>query len=323
MRARRSSVLGVFLSVCAAISVATPVEAQLGGLMRKGKEALKEPVKDPRTSEAASTSTSNPFADPAIVFITQDQLGRFQKGLQHEVTQRNALRKQLASLQTREQYQACSQGAVTSPELMKLIQDFADSSANLPADQMVKRQQQMYTEMAAMVEKKCGIDPQKVESSRFARLKQIEAEASDIAMPVGYKAPPQARLERETVDWAAMWNDSAARTPIALNVHAPKSPMFGEAPAAAARAQAPTAHPFARAYAMLKERVPVFCQRLSEKKPLTPTTITVGTEKVSVVKIPGSGQDYVFRQDEADALTQGCAGVMALMNAIFDDVQKQ
>ncbi len=321
MRARRLSALGVFLGVCAAISVATPVEAQFGGLMRKGKEALKEPVKDPRTSEAASTSTSNPFADPAIVFITQDQLGRFQKGLQHEVTQRNALRKQLASLQTREQYQACTQGAAMSPETMKLIQDFADSSANLPADQMIKRQQQMFTEMAAMVEKKCGIDPQKVESSRAERLRQIEAEASDIAMPPGYKAPPQARLERETVDWAAMWNDSAARTPIALNVHAPKSPLFGEAPAA--RAQTVNARPFARAYGMLKERVPVFCGKLAEKAPLTPTTITVGTEKMSVVKIRGSGQDYVFRQDEADALTQGCSGVMALMNAIFDDVQKQ
>jgi len=323
MRARRLSALGVFLGVCAAISVATPVEAQLGGLMRKGKEALKEPVKDPRTSQAAPTSTSNPFADPAIVFITQDQLGRFQKGLQHEVTQRNTLRKQLASLPSREQYQSCSQGVAMSPEVMKLVQDWAEASANLPVDQMMKRQQQMSEDMAAMVQKKCGLDPQKVESSRFERLRQIEAEASDIAMPPGYKAPPQARLERETVDWAAMWNDSAARTPIALNVRAPKSPLFGGAPAAAARAQTVTARPFARAYAMLKERVPVFCGKLAEKAPLTPTTITVGTEKMSVVKIRGSGQDYVFRQDEADALTQGCSGVMALMNAIFDDVQKQ
>ena len=323
MRARRLSALGVFLGVCAAISVTNPAEAQLGGLMRKAKEAATEKTaeKDPRAPEATG-SGRNPFADPAIVFITQDQLGRFQKGLQHEVTQRNALRKQLASLQTREQYQACTQGAAMSPETMKLIQDFADSSANLPADQMIKRQQQMFTEMAAMVEKKCGIDPQKVESSRFERLRQIEAEASDIAMPPGYKAPPQARLEREPVDWAAMWNDSPARTPVAMKVRDSRSPYFGEAPAAA-RAQVVTVHLFARAYAMLKERVPVFCQKLSAKATLTPTTITVGNEKMSVVRIPGSGQDYVYRQDEADALTQGCSGVMALMNAIFDDVQKK
>jgi hypothetical protein len=74
---------------------------------------------------------------------------------------------------------------------------------------------------------------------------------------------------------------------------------------------------------MLKERAPVFCGKLAEKAPLTPVTITVGTEKMSVVKIPGSGQDYVFRQDEVEALTKGCTGVMALMNQIFDDAQKQ
>jgi hypothetical protein len=271
------SALGVFLGVCAAISMAAPVHAQLGGLMRKAKEAAEKKTaeKDPRAPEASST-TRNPFADPAIVFITQDQLGRFQKGLQHEVTERNAFRKQLAAVQTREQYQACSQGAMTSADTMKLIQDFADSSANLPADQMMKRQQQMYAEMGAMVEKKCGVDPQKIESSKVERLRQIEAEASDFAMPPGYKAPPQ-EAGQET-----------------------------------------TARAFARAYGMLKERVPVFCGKLSEKAPLTPTTITVGTEKMSVVKIPGSGQDYVFRQDEATALTAGCGGVMALMNQVFD-----
>ncbi len=280
MGARRLSALGVCFGVCAALSVASPVEAQLGGLMRKAKEAAKEKTaeKDPRAPEATG-STQNPFADPAIVFITQDQLGRFQKGLQHEVTQRNALRKQLASLQTREQYQACAQSAATSPELMKLIQDAADSSANLPVEQMMKRQQQMYADMGALVEKKCGVDPQKVESSRAERLRQIEAEASDLAMPPGYKAPP------------------------------PEAP------------QAVIVRPFARAYGMLKERGPVFCGKLAEKAPLTPTTITVGTEKMSVVKIRGAGQDYVFRQDEADALTQGCSGVMALMNAIFDAQQ--
>jgi hypothetical protein len=272
--------------------------------MRKGREAIRSQSRILGLPSLRRRRGIR-FADPAIVFITQDQLGRFQKGLQHEVTQRNALRKQLASLQTREQISGVFAGGCHVARIDEARAGLGRGERNLPVDQMMKRQQQMFTDMAAMVEKKCGMDPQKVESSRFERLRQIEAEASDIAMPPGYKAPPQARLEREPVDWAAMWNDSAARTPIALNVHAPKSPMFGEAPAAAARAQAPTARPFARAYAMLKERVPVFCQRLSEKKPLTPTTITVGTEKVSVVKIPGSGQDYVFRQDEADALTQG------------------
>jgi hypothetical protein len=49
-----------------------------------------------------------------------------------------------------------------------------------------------------------------------------------------------------------------------------------------------------------------------------PTTITVGTEKITVVKVQGMGQEYVYRQDEVDALNKGCASVMALMNSLFD-----
>src|SRR5687767_2768830 len=73
------------------IAAATPAEAQLGGMVRRAREAAEKKTteKDPRAAEPAG-STGNPFADPAIVFITQDQLARFQKGLQFEINQRNA-----------------------------------------------------------------------------------------------------------------------------------------------------------------------------------------------------------------------------------------
>ena len=40
---------------------------------------------------------------------------------------------------------------------------------------------------------------------------------------------------------------------------------------------------------------------------------------MTVVKVQAQGsQEYVFRQDEVDALNAGCARVMALMNSLFD-----
>ena len=277
MRARSiRSVLVVALVAAAAF----PAEAQLGGMMRRAKEAAEKKTaeKDPRAPEPAA-STRNPFADPAIVFITQDQLARFQKALQYEMDQRNALRKSLAP-KSQEEYQACSQGVATSPEMMKMIQDMADSSSNASTEQMIKAQQKMYADMQAMLTKRCGPDPKQSQGAQFERLRQIENEASDVAMPPGYKAPP------------------------------------GDSPGSTSNAR-----PFARAYGMLKERVPLFCGKLEEKAPMTPATITIGADKVTVVKFAGQGQEYVFRQDEVEAMTAGCGMVMKSMHALLDAQQ--
>jgi hypothetical protein len=159
-----------------------------------------------------------------------------------------------------------------SPEMMKIVQDMADTNANASTEQLMKAQQKMATDMQAMLTQRCGTDPQKTQGQRFERLRQIEAEASDVAMPSGYKPP--------------VGSDSGTR-------------------------------PFARGYGMLKERIPVFCA--TDKKASAPTQIAVGTEKMTVVKVQGQGgQEYVFRQDEVDALNAGCARVMGLMNSLFD-----
>jgi len=301
------------------MAATTPAEAQLGGLMRRAKEAAEKKAaeKDPRAPDP-SASTQNPFADPAVVFITQDQLGRFEKALQYEIDQRNALRKSLAAATTQEEYQACNLSVGTSPEMMKMIQDMADSSANGTAEQIMKAQQKMYADMQAIVTKKCGPDPRQTESSRFDRLRQIEAEASDIAMPSGYTPPPgaQGRAGERHGNYAAFLTSRPASpyANVAFSYRAPR-PFFPSLEAGA-RAQMPNPHPFARAYGMLKERIPVFCAK--DRKVSAPTTITVGTEKITVVKVQGQGQQYVYRQDEVDTLNAGCASVMALMNSLFD-----
>jgi hypothetical protein len=267
--ARLLSTLGVFLGVYALVSGAVPAEAQLGGLMRKAREAAKEAPKDPRSSTpAAATSTQNPFADPAVVFITQEQLGRFDKALRFEIAKREELKKSLAGGKTPEEYNVCSTTVATSKEMQQIVMKWSESAANMPPDQMAKAGEKMQADVQALTTKHCGVDPNQANSGRADRIRAIENEASVVAMPPGWTPP------------------------------------------------AGTAAP--RAYAMFKERIPVFCAKVDAKAALTPTPVQIGGEKVLVVKIPGSGPEYVFRQDEAEALTRGCSGVMTLINSLFD-----
>jgi hypothetical protein len=280
---------------------AAPAEAQLGGMMRRAKEAAEK-----KAAPEPATTTANPFADPSVVFITQDQLARFEKALQFEIDKRNEYRKSLGGLRTPQDYRSCSQGIATSPAAMKLVQDWADKSEKLTADQMMKASQQMQTDMAALIAKTCGPDPAGTTSGTFERMRQIEADASDIAMPAGFKpaAGARGRMEERPNPYGN----------VAFSYRAPRDYF----PSFEARAQAANAHPFARHYGMLKERIPVFCAK--DKKMSAPTTITVGNEKMTIVRVRSAqgGLEYAFRQDEVDALNAGCAGVMAKMNVLFD-----
>jgi hypothetical protein len=290
------------LLVLVTVAWVTPAEAQLGGMIRRAKEAAEK-----KAAPEPATTTANPFADPAVVFISQDQLARFEKALQYEIDQRNALRASLASAtRSKAEYQACAQSAAMSPEMMQKMQDWADEAAKLPPEKAMEAVTKMTSGQAAVVEKQCGPDPSKSEGSRFERLRQIEAEASDVAMPAGFKPASGARGRME--EHANPYGN------VAFSYRAPR-PYF---PSFEARAQAANAHPFARHYGMLKERIPVFCAK--DKKMSAPTTITVGNEKMTIVKVRAAqgGLEYVFRQDEVDALNAGCASVMTKMNALFD-----
>ena len=266
--ARLVSTFGVFLGVYAAVSGRYRAEAQLGGLMRKAREAAKEAPKDPRASTPAATSTQNPFADPAVVFITQEQLGRFDKALRFEIAKREELKKSLAAGKTHDEYAACSTTVAMSNEMQQIIKKWSEMAANTPPDQMAKAGEKMQADVAALATKHCGVDPNQADRGRADRIRAIENEASVVAMPPGWTPP------------------------------------------------AGTEGP--RAYAMFKERIPVFCGKVEAKAALTPTPVQIGGEKVMVVKITGSGAEYVFRQDEAEALTQGCSGAMTLINSLFD-----
>jgi hypothetical protein len=290
---------GVLTALAVIIASAMPVEAQLGGLIRRGADAAKKQA-EPKTEQPAANQ-KDPFADPAVVRITQDQAARFQRALQYEVDKRNELRTELkkaaSSVKSPAEYDKCIQEYATSPEVMKLIQDMADKSADGSAEALMKNMNAMQTEMEAGKLKRCGADPRTAgtEAKIAERLRQIEADASDVAMPPGW-TPRAAGVARVAFD-------TNGRPTIAS--------LSGVAEIAAGRAaQGPmipvTAHPFLRAYAMLKERVPRFCESKQRN------------EANGLVQVQGTsaGNNYVFAKEEADALSGTCNPIMGLFNTI-------
>jgi len=293
---------GFLTALAVIIASAMPVEAQLGGLIRRGADAAKKQA-EPKTEQPAATQ-SDPFADPAVVRITQDQARRFQQALQYEVDKRNELRAELkkaaGNMKSPEEYTKCSQEYATSPEAMKLVQDMADKSADGSADALMKNMKAMQTEMEAGKTKRCGVDPRTTgtEAKIAERLRQIEGEASDVAMPPGWT--PRAALAPPGPNaplFAAMGlrTGSLAGVPEAAAGRAAQGPMIPV-----------TAHPFLRAYAMLKERVPRFCESKQRN------------ESNNLIQVQGAsaGNNYVFAKEEADALSGTCNPIMSLFNTI-------
>jgi hypothetical protein len=56
---------GVLTALAVIIASAMPVEAQLGGMIRRGADAAKKQA-EPKTEQPAANQ-SDPFADPAVV----------------------------------------------------------------------------------------------------------------------------------------------------------------------------------------------------------------------------------------------------------------
>jgi hypothetical protein len=292
---------GALTALAVIIASAMPVEAQLGGLIRRGADAAKKQA-EPKTEQPAANQ-KDPFADPAVVRITQDQAARFQRALQYEVDKRNELRAELkkaaSGMKSPAEYEKCAQEYGMSPEAMKLIQDMADKSADGSAEALMKNMTAMQTEMEAGKAKRCGADPRTsgAEAKIAERLRQIEAEASDVAMPPGW-TPRTANVARAAFD---------------LNGRPTIASLSGIAEVAAGRAaQAPNPlgpmanHPFLRAYAMLKERVPRFCESKQRSE----------SNNLIQVKSDSGGLSYVFAKEEADALTPTCSPIMSLFNTI-------
>jgi hypothetical protein len=299
--------VSLFLVFFLALGAAAPAEAQLGGLVRRAREAVKPPETPATPAEApkpAASTVSNPFSSPDIVIIDDAQVARFQKALTYETAQRQEVRNMMAAAEKRVAgYKECTQTAGTSAEAMQIIQDWSEKISSMPTDEGAKAVPQMYGEVAAYVAKQCGEDPGQAARIRDERMRAIEGEASNIAMPPGWTPPPQQRAQAPF----------EAETMLAVGQRA-HGPMAA-APAALAAVQAPTPYPFLRPYAMLKERIPVFCGATS---PPPPTSLNTDAGPMTVVQIPGQGgQAYAYREQEVSALSRGCVAVMNLLTPLL------
>lgn len=288
------------LLLAGALMVAsTFVDAQFGGLIRRGTDALRGTETPPEPQPSAQqpeSSQADPFANPDIVPITADQVERFNKALQYEIDKTEELIALLASQKSPEEYQQCAGTVLGSPEALQLIQDFADKSADLPVEQMLRNQQAMYAEQAAMVAKRCGTERWSV-GKRTERLQEIEAEASDVAMPPGWQPKAAAALS----PGGNPLSPSAFGHPRVLaSVRPSRRPRFSALPPAAQIVN-PLNHPFVRAYAMLKERIPKFCVNWSEEQYRARTTRPSGVHQV-----PGESAAvwYVYTEQETAAFTR-------------------
>ena len=294
----------LLLGVSSVLLGPATADAQLGDLIkRKAKEAIKGPEKEQPAATASSEDINAKMkeiyaTDRNVVPITTDQLVRVEKALKFEISERDAIRKEKPP-KAPEEYQACSGTAVTSAEVMKLTDDFAKANANATVDEMLKAQQKMGEQMQAILAKRCGEDPKQWEIKRDARLAEVEGRASDIAMPPGWLPPPSTGSNAPTPSsrWGSDAGDAAGDREERIEA-------------------AGVPHPFLRAYAGLKERIPPFCFTLGDDWKVQAGTSGVGVK----VPHPDTGKDksvHLYSSDEAQAMAPRCAAIMPLLRIVM------
>jgi hypothetical protein len=127
--------------------------AQLGGFLKKKiKDVVKpEPEKGNQTdTDSSSGNDSNSRFNDRVLELNEDVLAKLEKTLLCEKDFRAAVDAKYAKMPTEEQYQKCSIDAMMSQE--------AQAIASKPGDNIQAQQQQM-TSLAALIEKKCGKNP--------------------------------------------------------------------------------------------------------------------------------------------------------------------
>lgn len=269
-------------------AVAVPAEAQLGGFLKqKAKEAAKAPVAQEQNKQQSEDAAARALSQPDIVPITQESTDRFKTGLTLELKLRGEFRTFLASLKTREEYDACKGEVAMSPEAQQLSMQLLNLPDKATPADMQKLMTKIATDLEALTRKRCGNDPAEWnQNKRAERLREIQGEASDAAAPPGYVAPARDEPAPISGPWAV---------------------TFAEAPAGP--------HPFQIAYAMMTERWPVFCDWYASQ--------TKKEDGGAYQKIPGVGNGvYVFSKDEAKVMPANCPSVMALLMKVLEPVSK-
>ena len=273
---------GPLIATCLLAVAAVPADAQIGGfLKKKAKEAVQAPVQQQQAQQQSDEAAAQALSAPDIVPITQESTARFKKALNVEIRLRGEFRSMLASMKSKEDYEACkAEIAVSDMELTMSALAAAGEKAT-PAD-LQKAIVKAAADLEAKVTKRCGGDPSAwPDYKRAERLREIEGEASDAFAPPG---SPEAVGAGESATHGPAWlsTDDDAQG---------------------------NAHPYLRKYAIAKERWIPFCSAEAAK--------TEGKYR----RIKGQGSVYVYSVEEAQVLSEHCPDVMATLNKATEPLQ--
>jgi hypothetical protein len=263
-----------------------PAYAQLGGfLKKKAMEAAEAPVQQQQAKQRSTEQAAAALRNPDVVPITQESTDRFMKALGVEIRLRNEFRSMLASMKSREEYEACKGEIAMSPEGMQIAMGLANISDKATPAEMQKAMMKMGADMEALTLKRCGGDPSGwPDHKRAERLRQIERRASRAFAPTG-------------------GTDSVGEGFAGADPHGPA--WFPPEPVQTEDVE------FYRPYGIAKERWIAFCSSGAEMK-------TEG----DFVYVKGMGDVwYVFTKEEAEFMTRHCSEVMAEIKKTTEPVQ--
>ena len=288
-------------SLILVLAVADTAHAQgIGGLIRKKVEQATKPKDEQAPKEAGQDRSLFSF-EP-----TAEALASYKRGLELEVRLRNEYRDRLARLKTSEQYQACEQGAATSPDALKLAEE---SSARMDKATAPEELQKVYVwqneRFKAIALKQCGEDPRPLIQQRAEVLRKAE-EAGVREAAKGWKRRPA----REDHDGAREESDF---TPDQTPLEDPAEPA-DIAPVATrsiparwhvAERRQQSSEIDLQDYRLMKELVTKYCS-------LSPAMRT--DAEANGIRVPGTGNNiyWVFPQWFAVWVGPDCAHLMKL-----------
>lgn len=134
---------------------------------------------------AAAEAQAPPDYGPDVLVISEPVLAALEKGLRTEIALRAELRKQLAALKTKAEYQSCTTAALSSPESAKITEYVINMPEDMTPGEMQRRSVRATRAVEVFFLRKCGPDPNKFnETWRAAQLREIEEKAAAAAGPL-------------------------------------------------------------------------------------------------------------------------------------------
>jgi hypothetical protein len=129
---------------------------QLGGFIKKRvKDVVKQPDSGGNAAEEQSGANDGPRFNDRVLELNEATLSKLEKALLCERKFRDDIEAKYAKMPTKEAYQACSVEVMMSSEGQALAAEGADPS----------KAQQYMKKLMALLEKKCGKNPENVSKS--------------------------------------------------------------------------------------------------------------------------------------------------------------